>query len=392
MPPRPSARSRVAPFLVMDIVAEADRMARAGKPVLGLHVGEPGGGAPPGALAAVGQAIASGGLGYSDAAGLRPLREAIADLYRERHALRIDPRRIVVTAGASAALVLAFLSAFDAGQRIAFATPGYPCYPNTIAALGLTPCPIATTADCAFQPSPDDLRALPPDVRGLVVASPANPTGAVLDRPTLQALADAADRRGITIISDEIYHGITFGAPAPSILEVAPRAIVVNSFSKYFCMPGWRVGWLVLPATLVDPVLRLAQNLFIAASTPSQHAALGAFADRALLDRRVQSYRENRDILLTALRRAGIERVVIPDGAFYLWADTSGTGLPASTLCRRLLDDTGVAITPGIDFDPQRGERFVRLAYAGTSAIVAEAAARLEPWLARGTERARRIA
>lgn len=392
MSPRPSARSDIAPFLVMDIVAEALRLARAGKEVLGLHVGEPGAGPPPGALAAAGRAIASGSPGYTDAAGLRPLREAIAGLYRDRYGLSIDPGRIVVTAGASAGLVLAFLSAFDHGERIAFATPAYPCYLNTITALGLTPCPITTTADHAFQPSPDDLRALPAEVRGLVIASPANPTGAVLDRPALRALADVADRRGITIVSDEIYHGITFDAPAPSILEVAPDAIIVNSFSKYFCMPGWRVAWMVLPETLVDPVLRLAQNLFIAASTPAQHAALGAFADRTLLDRHVRSYRTNRDILLTALRRAGIERVVIPQGAFYLWADTTITGMPATTLCRRLLDDTGVAITPGIDFDRQRGERFVRLAYAGTTGVVAEAAARLEPWLSRGTERARRIA
>lgn len=392
MSARPSARSDVAPFLVMDIVAEAQRLARAGKEVLGLHVGEPGLGPPPGARAAAEQAIASGSAGYTDAAGLRPLREAIAGLYRERHGLGIDPDRIVVTPGASAGLVLAFLSAFDHGERIAFATPAYPCYPNTMTALGLVPWPIATRAECAFQPSPEDLRALPAEIRGLVLASPANPTGAVLDRAALRALSEVAARRGITIVCDEIYHGITFDAPAPSILEVAPEAIVVNSFSKYFCMPGWRVGWMVLPETLIDPVVRLAQNLFIAAPTPAQHAALGAFADRALLDRQVRSYRRNRDILLTALRRAGIERVVVPDGAFYLWADISGTGMPASTLCRRLLDDTGVAITPGIDFDPQRGERFVRLAYAASTEIVAEAAARLERWLSAGPARARRIA
>lgn len=232
MSPRPSARSQVAPFLVMDIVVEALRLARTGTPVFGLHVGEPGAGPPPGALAAMHEAITGGSLGYTDAAGLGALREAISGLYRERHGLSIDPSRIVVTAGASAALVLAFLGAFDPGDRIAFATPGYRCYPNTMTALGLIPCPISTTADQAFQPSPDDRRGLPSELRGLVIASPANPTGAVLDRPALGGLAEAAARRGLTIVSDEIYHGITFDAPAPSILEVAPDAIVVNSFSK----------------------------------------------------------------------------------------------------------------------------------------------------------------
>ncbi|MFO1070068.1 MAG: aminotransferase class I/II-fold pyridoxal phosphate-dependent enzyme [Geminicoccaceae bacterium] len=379
--PQPSRRSAIAPFIVMQVLADANRRAAAGESILHLEVGEPAGGAPPSALAAARLALEGNALGYTEALGLPALRARIAQRYDEWYGLPLGPDRIAVTTGASGAFILAFLAAFDAGARVAVASPGYPAYRNILGALDIEVVDLPTDASTRFQPTPARLDALPGRIDGLVVASPANPTGTMLSAAELAALGQWCARRDAWLVSDEIYHGLTFEHPAASALATVPDAIVVNSFSKYFCMTGWRLGWLVTPPALLDTVTRLAQNLFIAPPAIAQHAALGAFADDALLAERVHAYGRNRDRLLHALLDAGIREVAPPDGAFYLYADIAPTGLRAEALCARALAETGVAITPGTDFDPVRGDGWIRLSFAGPEQEVAQAAERLGPWL-----------
>ncbi|GBD42044.1 Aspartate aminotransferase [bacterium HR39] len=376
---RPSRRSRIAPFVVMEVLEEANARAAQGVEVLHLELGEPGEGTPPSALEAARRALAEAPMGYTEALGLPALRQRIAQHYLERHGVEVEPRRIAVTVGASGAFVLGFLAAFDAGARVALAEPGYPAYRNILHALDVEVVRLDVGFAEGFQPTVAALeRALPLD--GLVLASPANPTGSMITPERLEELRAFCTERGIRIVSDEIYHGITFG-PSARTLAGDPHAIVVNSFSKYFCMTGWRLGWMVIPEDLLVPVARLAQNLFISPPTVAQHAALGAFRDRALLDARVEAYRRNRDRLLAALREGGVERVAPPEGAFYLYADISDFGLDSPEFCRRLLDETGVAATPGVDFDPVQGHRYVRFSFAASEDVVAEACRRLVPWL-----------
>ena len=384
---KPSRRSEIAPFIVMEVLAAANARAAAGAEVLHLEVGEPGGGAPPSALRAARRALAEAPLGYSEAFGLPVLRERLARHYRERYGLDLPPTRIALTVGASGAFVLAFLAAFDVGDRVALAEPGYPAYRNILKALGIEAVPLPVGFAERFQPTPELLeRAGPLD--GLIVASPANPTGTMLDSAELARLASWCRERNVRLVSDEIYHGITYDRPADTVLRHDDRAIVVNSFSKYFCMTGWRLGWIVLPEDLLQPALRLAQNLFIAPPTISQHAALGAFDDLPLLDARIEGYRRNRDRILTALAEAGLARVAPPDGAFYVYLDIGGLGADATQLSRRMLEEIGVATTPGNDFDPAHGHRFLRLSFAAEEATVAEACRRLVPWLRRRQEEA----
>jgi aspartate/methionine/tyrosine aminotransferase len=382
----PSRRSSlVPPFHVMAVSREATQREADGHRVLHLEVGQPSTGAPRLAVDAV-TAVLGRPLGYTDADGLATLRRRIARHHFDRHDVVVDPDRIVAVAGASAGFTLAFLAAFDAGARVGVVEPGYPCYRNTLLALGMVPVPIAVGPESRWAPTVELLDAAGP-LDGLVVASPSNPTGTLLDADTLATLATHCESNGITLIADEIYHGITYGPdPAPSVLSHTDRAIVVNSFSKYYSMTGWRIGWMVVPDAFVDHVTRLQQNLYICAAHVSQVAATAAMDAADELDAHVVRYATNRGVLLDGLGAAGIRDVAEADGAFYVYADVGhlldrvGPGADSMALCRTWLTELGVACTPGIDFDLVRGGRFVRFSYAGRTDHVAEACALLGGW------------
>ena len=375
-------RSAVSPFIVMDVLRAANARAAAGNNVLHLEVGQPASPAPSLVLEAARDALVEERLGYTDALGLPALRACIAAHYRETYGSTVDPERVVVTAGSSAGFLLSFLAAFDPGDRVALASPGYPAYRNILQTLGLEPILVPCGAAERFQPTPELLEAAGP-LDGLIVASPSNPTGTMLDRTALARLVDFCRDRDIRLVSDEIYHGITFGWDAVTALELGDDAIVVNSFSKYFSMTGWRLGWLVLPQDMVRPVECLAQNLFISPHSLSQHAALCAFDCREELDGHVARYARNRALLLERLPAAGLSRLAPSDGAFYIYADIGHLTNDSADWCRRALEETGVAMTPGLDFDPAEGHRFLRLSFAGEEAEMAEAVDRLGRWIAR---------
>ena len=380
---RVARRSAIQPFLVMQVLAAANARAAAGGDVLHLELGEPSGGPPAAALEAAKAAIDGSPLGYTEALGMQRLREAIAAHLERTLGVAVPARRIAVTLGASGGFILAFLAAFDAGSRVALADPSYPAYRNILKALDIEVVRVAGTPENGFQPTPVELDALPGRLDGLVIASPANPTGNVLSAERLAAIVDWCDRNAVRLIADEIYHGITYGPAAASVLATSSDAVVVNSFSKFWCLTGWRTGWLVLPDDLVDPVERLAQNLFVSPSSIGQYAALGALDAHDELAERVERYARNRRVLLDALPGMGLGPVVPPDGAFYIYADISRFELDAISFCARLLRDTGVAITPGNDFDELRGDRYVRLSFAGSAAMIDQAIQRLGPWLER---------
>jgi aspartate/methionine/tyrosine aminotransferase len=372
---------RIPPFEVMDVVRAArDRAGHpAPGPVCHLEVGQPSTPAPATVRDAA-RAALDGPLGYTDSLGLPELRGRIARWYQERHGSAVDTERIAVTTGASAGCVLAFLACFDPGDRVAVCEPGYPCYRHILEVLGVEVVALPIDAGVRYQPTPGALDALGP-LDGVVVASPANPTGGVLRPDELDALTDWCVRTGTRLVADEIYHGITEGRPAPTAAG-RPGVVVVQSCSKYFCMTGWRIGWLVLPEDLVRPVERLSQNLYLAPPTLSQHAAVAAFDATAELDGHVERYRANRHRLVDGLRDAGITGIAPAEGAFYVWADVGHLG-DSGALCRRWLDELAVAATPGTDFDPQRGHRFVRFSVAGSVGEVAAATDRISAWLAR---------
>lgn len=375
-----SRRSDVPPFYAMEVLREANARAAAGGQVLHLEVGQPSTAAPPAVIEAAKRALDTHQLGYTEALGIGDLRRCIATHYRDMYGLAVDPAQVVVTTGSSGAFMLSFLAAFDHGDRVALAAPGYPAYRNILQALGLAPVSIPTGAESRFQPAVVHLEALDPPVQGLIVASPSNPTGTMLSRAELAALYAYCRERGIRLISDEIYHGIVYGEPAATALAFGDAAIVVNSFSKYFSMTGWRLGWMVLPEDLLRPVERLAQNLFISPPTLPQLAAQTVFDCKAELDGNVRRYAENRRLLLEQLPRAGFDDLAPADGAFYIYADVSRLTNDSQEFCRRMLAETGVAATPGIDFDPERGHRFVRFSFAGTTADIATATERLIAW------------
>jgi aspartate/methionine/tyrosine aminotransferase len=364
----------------MDAMDAAHRLEAAGRDIVHMEIGQPGTPAPRAALERL-QAAMRGGdaLGYTVALGLPELRRGIAALYRRRHGLDLDPGRVVITAGSSGAFVLAFIALFDAGARIALADPGYPAYRNILGALDLETVRIETGLSTRFQPTPahlDAARAAGP-IDGLLVASPANPTGTMLDRTALAELAEWCRDAGAALISDEIYHGLGYAAPAVSALEVSDQAIVVNSFAKYFSMTGWRVGWMVVPEALVRTIENLAQNLFICAPHASQIAALGALEAEDELERLKRVYAANRARLLDALPALGFADIAPADGAFYIYADCARLANDSQAFCRRLLDEGGVAATPGLDFDPVRGHRTVRFSFARSEDEIAEGVRRL---------------
>ena len=381
---QPSERSGVAPFHVMRVLAAAERLAETGAQVFNLTAGQPSTPAPEPVLAAARASLDGQILGYTEAPGIAPLRRAIAGHYRTRYDLQVDDDRVFVTTGSSGGFLLAFLAAFDVGSRVGLARPGYPAYRNILQALGCEvvdlPCGPATR----FQPTIAMLDGL--DLDGLVVASPANPTGTMLAPDDLAAIARHCAAAGIRLVSDEIYHGITYSGHATASAWATDRSgFVVNSFSKYFSMTGWRVGWLLVPDDLAEAVDALAGNLAICPPAPSQYAALAAFDAYDECDGHVARYGVNRELLLDGLRALGISRLAPADGAFYVYADISHLTDDSAVFCARLLAETGVATAPGVDFDPVEGHRFLRMSFAGATSTVTGALAALGGHLARGT-------
>jgi aspartate/methionine/tyrosine aminotransferase len=360
--PGPSTRSAIPSFIVMDVMRAAAAREATGANVIHMEVGQPATPAPRAARDAVRQALETDNLGYTMALGTDALRARIAQHYFDTYSVAVEPERVIVTQGSSAAFVLAFLAAFDAGDAVALPSPGYPCY--------------------RWMPTVDGVAqaANQPGVKGLLIASPANPTGTMIEPDRLAAINALCVRRGLWFISDEIYHGLTYTGPAQTALATNPDAIIINSFSKYFSMTGWRVGWMVVPKRLVRPIERLAQNLYISPPAIAQVAALAAFDARDELEANRRVYQANRELLLAGLPGAGFTNLVPADGAFYLYADISNLTDDSAAFARRMLDETGVATTPGVDFDSERGASFLRFSYAGSTANIAEAVARLTAW------------
>ena len=378
----PSVRSAIAPFVVMDVMEAAARLERSGRTVMHLEVGQPSTSAPRPVLEAAARALQADVLGYTVATGIPPLRQALAVHYARTYGLEVAPDRFVITTGSSGAFLLTFLAAFDAGARVAVAAPSYPCYRNILQSLDVEAVCVPCGPDTRYELTPGLLDGLG-RVDGVIVASPSNPTGSMIDEATLRALCGWCDAHGATLISDEIYHGIQYGRPAVTAAAISPGAFVINSFSKYFSMTGWRIGWMIAPEPALRPVEKLAQNLFISPPTLAQLAAVAAFEATDELDGHVARYARNRAILLEALPRLGIERLAPPDGAFYVYADVSPWTADSVAFCADLLEATGVAITPGVDFDPDRGRRFVRFSYATDTASVVEAMRRLQGFVGR---------
>jgi aspartate/methionine/tyrosine aminotransferase len=370
---------RVDPFIVMDVMAAAAAKEAGGDTVIHLEVGQPSTPAPKGALAAARAALDADKIGYVAALGMPALRERIARHYRERYDAEVSAERVIVTTGSSGGFPLAFLASFDAGDRVALAAPGYPAYRNILSALHLEAVDLPTSAADRYQPTVAALEKAGP-IAGLIVASPSNPTGTMVTRGELAALAGWCDGKQVRLVSDEIYHGIVYEGETTSAIEVSDHAVVVNSFSKYFSMTGWRVGWLVVPPELVRPIERLAQNFFISVPTLSQYAALAAFDCRDELDAHVARYKANRDLLMAGLPMAGLDRLTPAQGAFYIYADVSHLTNDSRDFCQRMLHEAGVATTPGVDFDRARGAGTLRISFAGSMAEMEEAVRRLKAW------------
>jgi aspartate/methionine/tyrosine aminotransferase len=381
----PSARSDVPPFMVMDVMAAAARIEAAGGHVIHLEVGQPAEPAPRTAIAAAHAALESRRIDYTAALGIPSLRARIARHYRDAYACEVDPERIVVTTGSSGGFILAFLAMFEPGDRIAVTVPGYPPYRHILTALGCEPVLIETSAADRHALSPDALLAAhrQKPLAGVLVASPANPTGTMMTGDALRALIAAAEGEGIRFISDEIYHGLDYAFPAVTAASISPRTLIINSFSKYFCMTGWRVGWIVAPEPFVRPIERLQQNLSISVPTLSQLAAEAAFDGRAEMELVKHGYEANRRILIEALPGAGLDKFLPADGAFYLYADVSKFTDDSFAFTKEMLEQAQVAATSGIDFDPVHGRSFVRFSYARSAADMREAVQRITAWLKR---------
>ncbi len=375
------AAGAVAPFYAVEINRMANARERRGLPVIHMEVGQPSAGAPAAAIAAGQHALATTAQGYWES---RALAERIARLYLERDGLTIDPARVVLTIGASGAIVLALNVLFPQGARVAMARPGYPAHRNVLLALGLVPVELDCGAESRFQPTAAMIEGLDPAPAGLILTSPSNPTGTMLDPAEQGAIAAVCRRRGIRVLSDETYHGITYGEPARSMLRDLPDAIAINTFSKYWCMPGWRLGWCVVPSVSVELMNRYAGNLFLVPPTLSQHVALVAMDEAAELEGHVATYAANRELLLEALPRLGITRIAPPDGAFYLYADIGHLTSDSLAWCRELLDATGLALNTGRDFDAEDGGRSVRLSFAVSTEETRRAIEIFAGWLRDG--------
>lgn len=376
---RNSSRSDVDAFIVMDVM-EAARAAEAeGRHIIHMEVGQPSTAAPVDARNALSAAMETNALGYTVALGIPELRARIAQLYQEWYGVEVSPERIVVTSGSSGAFLLAFSALFDGGARVGIGEPGYPSYRQILHALGMETVGIQTGEHASFQPTPSDVAGL--DLDGLMVASPANPSGTMLGYDGLKALIDACHAAGTSFISDEIYHGIEYEAKAVTALEISDDVYVINSFSKYFSMTGWRIGWMVVPPDHVRRIERLAQNMFICPPHASQIAALAALDCEDELQANLDVYTENRRLMLEGLPKAGFYRIAPPDGAFYVYADVSHITNDSLGFCKRILDEAGVAVTPGLDFDKERGGGTLRFSYARSTDDIREGLKRLEVFM-----------
>ena len=378
---RSSTRSEVDPFIVMDVMEAARRREAEGHRVIHMEVGQPGTPAPQGARRALAEAMEGGSLGYTVALGLPALRARIARLYAEWYGIELNPDRVVVTPGASGGFILAFTALFEAGEWVGLGLPGYPSYRHILTALSLRAHGLKTAEENRYQPVPADI---PEGLAGLIVASPANPSGTMLDGDALGALIDRTHEIGAAFVSDEIYHGLHYDRPAVSALQIDDDVVVVNSFSKYFSMTGWRVGWLVVPEDQIRRYERLAQNLFICPTHASQIAALAAMECTPELDANRAVYAENRRLMLEGLPKAGLPHFAPPDGAFYVYTDVGHLTSDSRAFAAEILAEAGVAVTPGLDFDPARGGRMLRLSYAASTADIEEGLARLSGFITRG--------
>ena len=377
---RNSTRSNVDPFIVMDVMEAARKAEDAGRHIIHMEVGQPSTGAPLGARRALAAALENDALGYTVALGLPALRQRIAQLYGEWYNVDLNPDRVIVTPGSSGAFLLGFTALFDSGDRVGIGAPGYPSYRHILKALGLIPVDIQTTAENRLQPVATDLSGL--DLAGLMVASPANPTGTMLDHNALGALIGAAQDQGASFISDEIYHGLEYEAKAVTALELTDECYVINSFSKFFAMTGWRVGWMVVPEDHVRVIERIAQNMFICAPHASQLAALAALDCQDEMRENLAVYARNRDLMLQGLPKAGFTNIAPPDGAFYVYADVSDLTQDSRAFAAEILESAGVAVTPGLDFDPVRGATTLRFSYARSTSDIEEGLQRLETFMA----------
>jgi aspartate/methionine/tyrosine aminotransferase len=380
---RVARRATVPPFHVMRVIDAVSARRAAGLPVIDLSAGQPSTPAPSTVRAAARVALDADKIGYTNALGIVPLREAIAGHYRDRLGLAIDPANVAVTTGSSGGFLYAFVAAFDAGDTVVMARPGYPAYRNMLAALGCRVLELPCGPDTRFQPTVAQLDALDEAPAGLIVASPANPTGTMVPPDELRALLDWCTAHGTRFVSDEIYHGITYGLPSTCAWSLGADSIVVNSFSKYFSMTGWRIGWLLVPDELLDAVDRLAGNFTICPPALSQHAAGAAFEAYDELDANVARYAANRSMLLDALPEIGLDKLAPADGAFYIYADVSEWTSDSLSWAARLLDEAGVAVAPGIDFDTVAGGNFIRMCFAGDGDEIARAVEQAGAWLDR---------
>jgi len=371
--------SKIEPFRAISISRLAHVLKAEGRDIIHMEFGQPSTGAPAAAIAEAHRVLDVDGMGYWEST---PLKQRIARLYQDRYGVAVDPDRLLLTNGASPALVLAMASKFQPGDRIAMARPGYVAYRNTVKALNMTPVEIACGPAEHYQLTAAALAALEPAPAGVIIASPANPTGSIIAPEELAAIAEVCARRDITIISDEIYHGLSYGAPTPSMLEYAPDALIVNSFSKYWSMAGWRLGWLLVPADHIETARAYIGNLFLTPPSLSQHAGLVAMDCHDELERHIQAYRQNRQLVLDALPSLGLKTIAPPDGAFYIWADIGHLTDDSVAFCEQLLRDTGVATAPGVDFDPVEGHHFMRFSFAVSTPLVEEALNRMRPWFA----------
>jgi len=380
----PSRRSNVPPFMVMDVMSAAERIEAAGGHVIHMEVGQPAAPAPRTAIAAARAALDGGRIDYTSALGIPSLRERIARHYLDTYGCSVDSGRIIVTTGSSGAFILAFLAMFEPGDRVAVTVPGYPPYRHILTALGCEPVLIETSGDTRHALTGEALLAehRKTPLKGVLVGSPANPTGTMMSREALTHLLEAAQSAGIRFVSDEIYHGLDYAFPAVTAAELSDQALVINSFSKYFCMTGWRIGWMVVPEPLVRPVERLQQNLAISVPTLSQIAAEAAFDGYEEMEAIKRGYLENRRILIEGLPKAGLTKFLPADGAFYLYADVSDFTSDSFEFAKRMLEQAHVAATPGVDFDPFHGRSFIRFSYARSADDMREAVARLARWLA----------
>ncbi|SFU06303.1 pyridoxal phosphate-dependent aminotransferase [Sedimentitalea nanhaiensis] len=377
---RNSTRSQVDPFIVMDVMEAARRAEESGRRIIHMEVGQPGTGAPKGAVRALAGELQNDALGYTVALGLPTLRRRIAQLYGDWYGVDLNPERVVITPGSSGGFILAFTALFDTGDRVGIGAPGYPSYRQILSALDLVPVDLATAPENRLQPVPADF--VGQDLAGLMVASPANPTGTMLDRGAMAALIDATHAQGAAFISDEIYHGIEYEAKAVTALELTDECYVINSFSKYFSMTGWRVGWMVVPEDHVRVIERIAQNMFICAPHASQVAALAAMDCEEELQANLAVYSANRALMLQGLPAAGFTNIAPPDGAFYVYADVSDLTDDSRAFAAEILDRAGVAVTPGLDFDPIRGNTTLRFSYARATADIEEGLVRLTRYMA----------